>query len=131
MSLDKWLNSGKKKVKKKKIEHKLDDNTINNAVIDGHFSSFNDAPQYATSMGAKAVYKAKTVLLVANGKRKTHPIAESLLGPVTEDVPISYGQKYASEGGNMIYVLEEETAKNILDKFDQLKAKGFEVIDKR
>lgn len=110
---------------------KLDDNTINNAVTDGHFSSIKEAPQYATSMGAKAIYRAKTVLLVANGKRKTQPISESLLGPVTEDVPISYGQNYASQGGNMVYVLEEEAAKNLLDNIDQLKTKGFEVIDKR
>lgn len=110
---------------------KLDDNTINNAVNDGHFSSVKEAPHYAASMGAEAVYRAKTVLLVANGIRKTLPVSESLLGPVTEDVPISYGQKYASQGGNMIYVLEEEAAKNLLDNLPQLKEKGFEVIDKR
>ncbi len=110
---------------------KLDDNTIENAVADGHFPSKEDSPNYAISMGAAYVYKAETVLLVANGKRKTGPIAESLLGSVTPDVPISYGQKYAENGGNMIYVIDEAAAGEILDKFDELKAKGYEVIDIR
>ncbi len=110
---------------------KLDENTIENAVIDGHFKSKEDSPNYATSMGAKAVYRAETVLLVANGPRKTGPIAESLLGPVTADVPISYSQEYAKNGGNMIYVIDKEAAKGILDKLDEIKAKGYEVVDKR
>ncbi|HQI24224.1 MAG TPA: 6-phosphogluconolactonase, partial [Smithella sp.] len=45
---------------------KLDDNTIANAVADGHFKTKADSPQYAISMGAELVYKAKTVVLVAN-----------------------------------------------------------------
>ncbi len=110
---------------------KLDDNTVENAVSDGHFPSKEDAPWYATSMGAGLVYKAKTVLLVANGERKTGPIAESLLGEVTADVPISYGQKYAQDGGNMIYVLDAPAAKDILEKADELKAKGIELVDQR
>jgi len=32
--------------------------------------------------------------------KRTAPVAESLLGPVTSDVPISYGQKFAKQGGN-------------------------------
>ncbi len=110
---------------------KLDENTIENAVIDGHFPSKENSPNYATSMGAAYVYKADTVLLVANGKRKTGPIAESLLGPVTPDVPISYSQKYAEEGGNMFYVIDEDAAAGILDKLDELKNKGYVVEDKR
>lgn len=49
-------------------------------------------------MGAEQVYKARTVVLVANGARKTNPVTEAILGDVTPDVPISYGQKYAAEG---------------------------------
>jgi len=110
---------------------KLDNNTVENAVTDGHFDTIEEAPNYAVSMGAKAVYRAKTVLLIANGKRKTGPIAESLLGEVTSDVPISYGQKYAENGGNMIYVIDEEAAGGILNKFDELNNKGYEVVDLR
>jgi glucosamine-6-phosphate deaminase len=108
----------------------LDENTIKNAVSDGHFPKVEDSPNYAISMGAGLVYEAKTVLLVANGKRKTGPVAESLLGPVTSDVPISYGQKFAANGGNMIYVLDKDAAAGILGKEAELKARGIKVINK-
>ncbi len=109
---------------------KLDKNTVENAVKDRHFASVNDSPHYAISMGAALVYQAKTVLLLANGKRKTGPIAESLLGPVTADVPISYGQKFAGARGNMIYVIDKAAAKGILGKEKELKAKGIRIINK-
>ena len=110
---------------------KLDDNTVENAVRDGHFTSKEVSPWYAISMGAELVYKARTVLLVANGKRKTGPVAESILGAVTCEVPISYGQKYAAEGGTMIYVLDEAAAVDVLAKQSEIKAKGYEIIDLR
>lgn len=110
---------------------KLDDNTVENAVRDGHFTSKEVSPWYAISMGAELVYKARTVLLVANGKRKTGPVAEAILGAVTREVPISYGQKYAAEGGNMIYVIDEAAAVDVLAKQIDIKAKGYEIIDLR
>ena len=58
-------------------------------IYKGHFKTVKDNPNYAISMGAGLIYKAKTVLLVTNFPRKTGPVAESLLGPVTSDVPIS------------------------------------------
>ena len=103
---------------------KLDDNTVTNAVIDGHFKSKDDSPRYATSMGAELVYEAKTVVLLANGERKAGPVAESLLGDPTSDVPISYGQIYAKNGGNLIYVLDKVAAKGLMANTDALKNKG-------
>lgn len=108
---------------------KLDENTIGNAVIDGHFKEETFAPKYAISLGSKAVFRAKTVLLLANGKRKAESIAASLLGEVTDKVPISMAQEYAKNGGNMIYVLEKEAAAGLTGKFDELKSKGFEVLN--
>ena len=93
---------------------KLDGNTIANAIADGHFPSKKESPRYALSMGAELVYEAKTVLLLANGERKVEAVTESLLGEVTPDIPISYGQKYAEEGGNLIYVLDRIAAKKLL-----------------
>jgi glucosamine-6-phosphate deaminase len=110
---------------------KLDDNTVENAVRDGHFPSKEVSPLYAISMGAELVYKARTVLLVANGKRKTGPVAESILGGVTCEIPISYGQKYAAEGGNMIYVIDEAAAADVLAKQPDIEAKGYKIIDMR
>lgn len=110
---------------------KLDENTVSNAVADGHFTTREESPWYAVSMGAEQVYKAGTVLLVANGTRKTGPIVEAVLGEVTPDVPISYGQKYAAEGGNMLFVIDEQAAAELLRHLAEVKARGYEVVDMR
>jgi glucosamine-6-phosphate deaminase len=106
---------------------KLDDNTVANAVADGHFTSKKETPHYAVSMGAELVYQARTVVLLANGERKVTPVAESLLGEVTPDVPISYGQAYAKKGGNLIYVLDKIAARNLLTRKEALKEKKIEI----
>jgi len=109
----------------------LDDNTIENAVKDGHFAKKKDSPHYAVSMGAGAVYgMSRCVLLVANGSRKAGPIAESLLGEVSADVPISKSQDFARKR-EMIYVLDEAAAQGILGKKDKLAKKGIELRDFR
>jgi len=103
---------------------RLDDNTVSNAVKDGHFSSKKDSPRYALTMGAELIYQAKTVVLLASGERKVKPVAESLLGDPTPDVPISYGQIYSQKGGNLIYVLDESAARDLLAGQKILKQKG-------
>ncbi|HOO45737.1 MAG TPA: 6-phosphogluconolactonase [Deltaproteobacteria bacterium] len=108
---------------------KLDDNTVSNAVEDGHFETKEDSPWYALSMGAQQVYKARTVLLLANGPRKSSPVAESLLNDPTPDVPISYSQIYAKDGGNMIYVIDKAAAKDVLANIAKLQDKGIEIED--
>jgi glucosamine-6-phosphate deaminase len=110
---------------------KLDDNTVENAVADGHFASVGDSPRYAISMGAELVYEAATVVLVANGGRKTGPVAESVLGPVTPDVPICYGQSFCDKGGRLIYVLDEAAAAELLARRDEVEARGYEIFDMR
>ena len=106
---------------------KLDDNTIANAVADGHFITKKEAPHYAVSMGAELVYQAGTVVLLANGERKVRPVAESLLEAVTPDVPISYGQVYAKRGGHLVYVLDKIAARELLTRKDVLKEKKIEI----
>ena len=76
-------------------------------------------------------YEARKVVLVANGARKTGPVVESILGEVTCDVPISYGQQYAAGGGDMVYVLDEAAAADVLDAWGQVSAKGYEIVDHR
>lgn len=108
---------------------KLDDNTVENAVNDGHFISRQDSPSYAISMGAELVYKARTVVLLANGARKTEPIAESLLNDPTPLVPISYGKLYAEQGGRMIYVLDKAAGEKLLQNIDAIKIQRIEIED--
>lgn len=106
---------------------KLDDNTVVNAVADGHFPSEKKCPRYAVTMGAELVYKAKMVLLLASGKRKVESVAESLIGDPTPDVPISYGQKYSERGGNLIYVVDKVVGQGLIDNRKVLKQKGIKI----
>lgn len=106
---------------------KLDDNTVANAVADGHFASVKESPRYAVTMGAELVYQAKTVVLLASGERKVEPVAESLLGDPTPDVPISYGQKYSKKGGNLVYVVDKIVGQQLLANKKVLKQKGIRI----
>jgi glucosamine-6-phosphate deaminase len=106
---------------------KLDDNTVSNAVADGHFSSKKDSPRYAISMGAELVYQARTVVLLASGERKVGPVAESLLGNPTPDVPISYGQVYSEKGGRLFYILDRVAARELLANSTVLQQKGIKI----
>ena len=108
---------------------RLDDNTIKNSVTDGHFPSIKDCPNYAISMGAELVYKAGNVILLANGERKVESVTRSLLGEVTPEVPISYGQRYADNGGTLIYILDRIAAMGLLEHKNALKAKKITLED--
>lgn len=106
---------------------KLDDNTVTNAVTDGHFAAKKDSPNYAVSMGAELVYKAKTVILLANGERKVEPVTQSILGDPTAEIPISYGQIYAKNGGELIYVLDRTAGRELLSQKQSLAKKGVRI----
>lgn len=108
---------------------KLDDDTVLNAVADGHFRSKKESPRYAISMGAELIYQARTVVLLASGKRKIEPIAESLLGDLTPNIPISYGQKYAEKGGNMIYVVDKIVGRQLISNKKALGRKKTKIQD--
>lgn len=108
---------------------KLDDNTIKDSVADGHFPSVKNCPNYAISMGAELVYQAGNVVLLANGERKVESVTRSLLEDVTPEVPISYGQKYAENGGNLIYVLDKVAGRDLLAHKSALKAKKIKLKD--
>ncbi len=108
---------------------KLDDNTVENAVEDGHFASKEKSPWYAISMGAELVYQAKTVVLLANGNRKSESVAASLLNDPTPIIPISYGQIFARAGGNMIYVIDKAASEYVLKNADHITDRGIEIED--
>lgn len=108
---------------------KLDENTVENAVRDGHFQSMEQSPRYALSMGVELVYRAKTILLLANGDRKVEPVAESLLHDPTPLVPISYGQIFSKRGGNMIYVVDKAAGKSILENQRRIAERGIDIED--
>ncbi len=106
---------------------KLDENTVANAVQDGHFPSKEQSPWYAISMGVELVYSAKTVLLLASGDRKADPVAESLLDDPTPLVPVSYGQIFSRKGGNMNYVIDKAAAKKVLENSKRINQRGVDI----
>jgi glucosamine-6-phosphate deaminase len=108
---------------------RLDENTVENSVQDGHFNSKEESPWYAISMGTELVYSAQTVLLLANGARKAGPVAESLLDDPSPLVPISYGQIFSQKGGRMIYVIDRAAAERLLDNRKSITKRGIEVED--
>lgn len=114
----------------------LDKNTIGNAVEDGQFLSVEQSPKYAISLGAGFVYNPdynNGVLLLANGERKTGPIAEALLGDVTDEVPISGCQEFAKHR-KVIWVIDETVAEGFLNKkpeLEKLVEKGIQIADLR
>ena len=108
---------------------KLDDNTVENAVADGHFARKEDSPRYAISMGAELVYQAKCVVLLAAGKRKAEPVATSLAEDPTPAVPISHGQLHAKRGGDMLYVVDREAAAGVLARRSEIEKRGIAIED--
>ncbi|MBN1439887.1 MAG: hypothetical protein JW929_10800 [Anaerolineales bacterium] len=110
---------------------RLDDSTVENAVADGHFASVDTSPRYAVSMGVELIFQAKTVVLLANGARKTSPVCEAVLGPVTCAVPASYGQAFAKRGGRMVFVLDETAGAQLLARRPEVEARGYEMVDAR
>ena len=106
---------------------KLDDNTVANAVVDGHFASIEESPRYAISMGAELIYRARTVVLLANGERKVESVTRSLLEDPTPEVPISYGQTYAARGGDLYYVVDAIAARELLAAGNALRTRGVEI----
>lgn len=108
---------------------RLDDNTLANAVTDCHFARAEDSPRYAISMGAELVYQAKTVVLLACGKRKAEPIAASLAEDPTAAIPISHGQTYARRGGEMLVVIDREAASGVLARRNEIERRGIVIED--
>ncbi len=103
---------------------RLDEDTRHNAVKDGHFASLDECPRYAVTMGAQLAFGARTVLLMANGARKTVPVTRSLVEAPSPEVPISYGQRFAARGGELVYVLDRVAAAGLLEHRDVLQARG-------
>lgn len=53
------------------------------------FGGYDFVPDRAVTMGIKTIMNAKNILLVANGSEKASILRESLIGPITEQVPAS------------------------------------------
>lgn len=68
------------------------------------FSSLDEVPTHAYTMGIGGIMSAKTVLLLASGKSKAHALFAALRGPITPQVPASVLQLHQ----NVIVIADEE-----------------------
>lgn len=109
---------------------RLDDNTVENAVRDGHFEKMDDCPLYAVSMGAELVFEARTVVLLADGPRKVEPITRAILGEVSPGVPLSYCQTFSERGGELICFIDKAAGQELLENKELLKSRGVVVEDR-
>jgi hypothetical protein len=50
-----------------------------------------------------------------------------LLNDPTPDIPISYGQIYSNNGGNLTYVLDKIAGRELLDNKEVLTKKGIKI----
>lgn len=92
-----------------KTTHKV---TLKQKTIDANarfFSSEAEVPQYAITMGIKAIMQARKILLVVNGSDKAEILNRSLFGPITPSVPASILQLHP----NVIVVADEQALSQI------------------
>ena len=68
------------------------------------FSSLEEVPTHARTMGVRDIMQARKVLMVANGAAKAQAIRDAFFGPVTPHVPASILQLH----GDFTLVADEE-----------------------
>lgn len=73
------------------------------------FSSLDEVPAHAITMGIASILRAKQVLVVASGENKAEAVAAMLNGPQTVDVPASALQMHP----DVIVVVDKAAAKNL------------------
>ena len=70
------------------------------------FSSMDDVPRHAITMGIATILDAKRIILMASGKRKANAIREAIEGPINESCPASQLQR----SGDVTFVLDAAAA---------------------
>lgn len=73
------------------------------------FESADDVPRHAYSMGLASIMSADKILLIAYGENKAEAIANTINGPVTEDVPASVLQNHK----DVVFILDEAAASKL------------------
>ena len=77
------------------------------------FDNAADVPQYAITMGIKAIMQAKKIRLGADGASKAEILCRSLFGPITPEVPASILQLH----NDLTVVADEEALKVIREQY--------------
>lgn len=75
------------------------------------FSSLDEVPKHAMTMGIKNIMRSKHILLLASGIEKSDAIYQMLKGPVIEDLPASILQLHP----NATVIIDEMAATKYLE----------------
>lgn len=70
------------------------------------FSSIDEVPHFAITMGIQDIMRAKKVLLIASGKNKAMAVKEMLEGKIREEIPCTILQRHP----DVVVVLDKEAA---------------------
>lgn len=73
------------------------------------FTSFEEVPKEAITMGMKSIINAKKIVLLASGENKAEAIRMTLEGPITPKVPASILQLH----NNLIVIVDKEAGSKI------------------
>lgn len=69
------------------------------------FTSPDEVPTAAYSMGIRSILQARAIVLMASGKAKAHALYQALYGPITPSLPASILQLH-----NNVYVVADKEA---------------------
>src|SRR5207302_10452725 len=72
------------------------------------FSSRDEVPVYAITMGVGTILEARKILLLANGKKKADAVAQAVEGPVTSMITASALQMHED---TTVYVDDDAASK--------------------
>ncbi|HHT72348.1 MAG TPA: glucosamine-6-phosphate deaminase [Firmicutes bacterium] len=67
------------------------------------FSSMDEVPTHAISMGIKSIMHARRIILLANGEHKAEAVAAAVKGPITPELPASVLQLHP----NVQFIIDE------------------------
>lgn len=73
------------------------------------FSSIDEVPTHAYTMGIQNIMSAKKILLLANGEGKAQALYNSFFGPITPEVPASILQLH-----NDVIIIADEAALSLI-----------------
>lgn len=79
------------------------------------FTSMDEVPKYAYSMGCQNIMSAKRILMVASGKNKAKALYDTVCGPVTPMVPASILQFHED-----VTIVADEDALSMLEEKGEL-----------
>lgn len=75
----------------------------------GDFNGIDNVPDKAITMGVDSIMKAKRIVLLAWGHKKSEKVAKSIEGPISSMVPASFLQAHS----NTSIILDEEASSEL------------------